>query len=112
MKGKWKVIRNPMIGYIVARVKNTDEAVHSGNLEYYGDYSDDKAERQAVADELNTVEALEKQIPEKPQKSESGMFDICPTCGRFINRREKPHGNIDIPRCKWCGQKLDWSDTK
>ena len=58
------------------------------------------------------IDALEKQIPEKPQKSESGMFDICPTCGRFINRREKPHGNIDIPRCKWCGQKLDWSDTK
>lgn len=55
MKGKWKVIHNPMIGYIVARVKNTDEAVHSGNLEYYGDYSDDKSERQAVADELNTA---------------------------------------------------------
>ncbi len=56
--------------------------------------------------------ALEKQIPKKPQKSESRTFDICPTCGKFINRREKSHGNIDIPRCKWCGQKLDWSDTK
>lgn len=58
------------------------------------------------------IEALEKQIPKKPQKSESGMFDICPTCGKFINRREKSHGNIDIPRCKWCGQKLAWSDTE
>lgn len=56
MKGKWKVISNPMGGYIVARVKNTEETVHSGNLEYYGDYSDDKAERQAVADELNAKE--------------------------------------------------------
>ena len=56
MKGKWKVIRNPMVGYIVARVKNTEEIVHSGNLEYYGEYSDDKSERQAVADELNAKE--------------------------------------------------------
>lgn len=46
-----------MVGYIVARVKNTEEAVHSGNLEYYGEYSDNKAERQTVADELNAKEA-------------------------------------------------------
>ena len=56
MKGKWKVIRNPMIGYIVARVRDMDNPVHSGNLEYFGEYSDDKAERQAVADELNAEE--------------------------------------------------------
>lgn len=41
----------------MARVKNTEETVHSGNLEYYGEYSDDKSERQAVADELNAKEA-------------------------------------------------------
>lgn len=57
MKGEWKVIRNPMAGYIVARVKNTEKTVHSGNLEYYGEYSDDKSERQTVADELNAKEA-------------------------------------------------------
>ena len=51
--------------------------------------------------------ALEKQIPKRAKKSESGMFNICPTCSKFINRREKSHGNIDIPRCKWCGQKVD-----
>lgn len=56
MKGEWKVIRNPMIGYIIARARNTEEAVHSGNLEYYGEYSDNKAERQTVADELNKKE--------------------------------------------------------
>lgn len=56
--------------------------------------------------------ALDKQIPKKPQKSESGMFYICPTCSKFINRREKSHGNIDIPHCKWCGQALEWSDKK
>ena len=56
--------------------------------------------------------ALEKQIPKKPQKSESGTFNICPTCGKFINRREKSHGNIDIPCCKWCGKSLDWGDKE
>ena len=56
MKGKWKVIHNPMAGYIVARVRDINAAVHSGNLEYYGEYSDDKAERQAIADELNNKE--------------------------------------------------------
>lgn len=57
MIGKWKVIYNPVAGYIVARVKDTGEIVHSGNLEFYGEYSDDKADRQAVADELNAREA-------------------------------------------------------
>ena len=55
--GKWKIIYNPFAGYIVARVKDTGEIVHSGNLEFYGEYSDDKADRQAVADELNAREA-------------------------------------------------------
>ena len=56
MKGKWKVIRNPVAGYIVARVRDINAAVHSGNLEYYGEYSDDKVGMQAVADELNAKE--------------------------------------------------------
>lgn len=56
MTGKWKVVHNPMAGYIVARVRDIEKTVHSGNLEYYGEYSDDKAERQAVADELNKEE--------------------------------------------------------
>lgn len=62
--------------------------------------------------QINALElaafALEMQIPKKPQMSESGMFYICPTCSKFINRREKSHGNIDIPHCRWCGQALDW----
>ena len=53
MKGKWKVIYNPMVGYIVARVRNVNETAHSGNLEYYGDWSDNKSEQQAIADKLN-----------------------------------------------------------
>ena len=37
MTGKWKVVHNPMAGYIVARVRDIEKTVHSGNLEYYGE---------------------------------------------------------------------------
>ena len=53
MKGKWKVIYNPMGGYIIARLKDTSQTEHSGNMEYYGEYSDSKAELSAIADKLN-----------------------------------------------------------
>lgn len=56
MTGKWKVVYNPMAGYIVARVRDIEKTVHSGNLEYYGDYSDDKDEKQTIADKLNKEE--------------------------------------------------------
>lgn len=56
MKSKWRVNYNPMAGYIVVRTRNTDEIVHSGNLEYFGEYMDDKAECQRIADELNAKE--------------------------------------------------------
>ena len=45
-----------MAWYIVARVRDIEKTVHSGNLEYYGDYSDSRAEKQALAEELNTKE--------------------------------------------------------
>ena len=56
MKGKWFVMKNPMAGYIVARMKDLNEIMHSGNLEYHGEYSDDKEKCQIVADELNGKE--------------------------------------------------------
>lgn len=64
---------------------------------------------QTGCSEINTaIEALEKQIPKTPQKSGNSTFHICPTCSKFIKQREQSHGNISIPCCKWCGQKLDW----
>ena len=53
MKSEWYVMNNPMAGYIVARVKDTSKVVHSGNLELYGEYGDNKSEKQKIADELN-----------------------------------------------------------
>lgn len=52
--------------------------------------------------------AIEKSTPKMPNRSESRAFFVCPSCNRFLERHEQSHGNIDIPYCKWCGQKLDW----
>ena len=52
MKGIWKVIYNPTVGYTVARLRDTSHPMHSGNLEYYGEYSDNREELERVADEL------------------------------------------------------------
>jgi hypothetical protein len=41
-RGKWEVssqVLNGLWAYIVARVKNVDEVEHSGNREWYGDYT-------------------------------------------------------------------------
>ena len=49
-----------------------------------------------------------------PQKSDSGMYYVCPNpnCNKFVQRNEQSHGKIDIPYCKWCGQKFDWGDAE
>lgn len=62
-KGIWKVQCNVINGesmYIPYRVRNTDEVVHSGNIEHYGEYTNDKAEAQALVDKLNAKENVEK----------------------------------------------------
>lgn len=56
MTGKWKVLYNPMGGYIVARQKDISKPMHSGNVEHYGEYSEDKTGLQEIADKLNKEE--------------------------------------------------------
>lgn len=56
------------------------------------------------------IGALEKRTPQKLENSYSGMYYVCPSCRRFIDKNEHAHGNINIPFCKWCGQAFDWSD--
>jgi len=53
-------------------------------------------------------EALRKQKPRKPARAKTYGLYICPSCDRFIERHEQSHGNIEIPYCKWCGQRIDW----
>ena len=64
------------------------------------------------------VQALEKQIPKKPRKTDSyrGILKrvyayACPTCGnacleKYMNERQ------DTMFCWNCGQKIDWSDEE
>ena len=64
------------------------------------------------------INALEKQIPKKPRKSDSyiGVLKrvyayVCPTCGnacleKYMNERQ------NTMFCWNCGQKLDWSDEE
>ena len=54
--GIWKVQCNIINGekrYIPYRLRNTEEVMHSGNIEHYGAYTTDEAEAQALVDELN-----------------------------------------------------------
>ena len=62
------------------------------------------------------IQALEKQIPKKPRKTDSyrGVLKriyayVCPTCGnvcleKYMNERQ------NTMFCWNCGQRLDWSD--
>ena len=64
------------------------------------------------------IQALEKQIPKKPRKTDSYRCVlkrvyayVCPTCGnacleKYMNERQ------NTMFCWNCGQKLDWSDEK
>ena len=58
---------------------------------------------------LVAIEALEKQIPKKPIKSENQVVRYvntyyCPTCELGIT------GTNIAKWCYHCGQKIDWSD--
>lgn len=72
------------------------------------------AELARLTDNLPIVESIGKQNDTalKPKKSDSGEFYICPNCNKFVQRFEQAHGNNEIPYCKWCGQKWDWSEDK
>ena len=45
--------------------------------------------------------AIKKQIPKKPKKTRSEI--VCPTCNTLVG---------SSPYCRYCGQALDWSDSK
>lgn len=53
------------------------------------------------------VEALEKQIPKKPDYED---YDAkCPVCGHEFENNVNDWG---CSFCQGCGQKLDWSDEE
>lgn len=75
-----------------------------------------KKERQAIliTEALNmAVEALEKQIPVKPNG------EYCPCCKRHLRKPKVSIGYTGKAKnrngdayCPSCGQRIDWSDTE
>ena len=65
MKSKWFVASIPIdpvnriMMYQAQRIKDTSAVDHSGNREYAGTLYKDKADAQAVADEMNAKEGAE-----------------------------------------------------
>ena len=60
------------------------------------------------------VEAMEKQIPQKPKKI--GHWRLCPNCyekygfsyNYLVGMKQREHD--DISYCLGCGQAIDWSE--
>lgn len=66
--------------------------------------NDEAAKRVSEAKNI-AVQALEKQIPKKPDFTEDKEFALCPCCnGKGLFNKQK--------YCDNCGQKLDWSDEE
>lgn len=69
------------------------------------------------------INALEKQIPKKPNKtidSSCGVkkeVHVCPVCDYYLTEvhfiaPQKIESNKKITYCEICGQAIDWSDEK
>lgn len=59
-KSAWKVQCNPINGkymFIAFRIIDVSKPIHSGNIEHYGECSENKEEIQKLVDELNAKEA-------------------------------------------------------
>lgn len=63
------------------------------------------------------VQALEKQIPKKPDCIEDKMW-CCPVCDNHLLHKWAKYPTKLMPKtegllhCMSCGQKLDWSDEE
>ena len=56
------------------------------------------------------INALEKQIPKKPEH-DNGAWFICPVCCGSILGNSEESLNGEVSYCEHCGQALDWSDS-
>lgn len=76
-------------------------------------------ETQQDAAVTKALEALKKQIPQKPKEkpdkySENILYLYCPSCGSWIgcwNNRIQygdMYNNSNRNRCPYCGQAIDW----
>ena len=84
------------------------------NMRLFMQIEDNKNECKFTEDDYKAneiaIQALEKQIPKKPFKSENQVVRYvntyyCPTCELGIT------GTNIAKWCYHCGQKIDWSDV-
>ncbi len=82
-KGKWCAMANVIGGkmkYIAGRILDEDEPLHSGNIEHFGEYTEDEATVCEIAEALNKAEEAKanpstkkeeaKEAPSEEEKSE------------------------------------------
>jgi hypothetical protein len=82
-KGKWCAMANIIGGkmkYIAGRILNEDEPLHSGNIEHFGEYTEDEAAVCEIAEILNKAEQAKanpntkkeeaKEVPSDEERSE------------------------------------------
>lgn len=78
--------------YELGELEEQTDGVLVHNIEYY----------------LTAIEALEKQLPMKPEEVVGAIYSKsyeCKNCGSEL----EPH-DVFGEYCKWCGQRLDWSE--
>lgn len=64
-------------------------------------------DKQLTTEQFNDVmEALEKQVPKKPDAWKGKIFDgfVCTKCNTIVF--------YDYKYCKRCGQAIDWSEVE
>lgn len=76
-------------------------------------YAPEKYENKYYKAIMLAIEALEKQIPQKPKSVTDPMFGdltlTCPRCGNVNLANPFKRNGYDY--CPDCGQALDWSDN-
>jgi len=81
-----------------------EEAIPKVNaIKMFLGYEDTPVIKSAVEAITMAIEALEKQIPKKPEQTVERFK--CPNCGGWAGFSTYRH-------CMSCGQKIDWSDSE
>lgn len=105
---EWQKTQEMIINKIaVERAKTIDNAIF-GEIQEIA--VENGIETKIVLNEKAVLNALEKQIPKKPEQTHQLNFFWCSECDRAIKKRIENSIKV-ISHCPYCGQALDWSDT-
>ena len=97
------------------------------NMRLYMQIEDNKNDCKFTEDDHKAnemaIQALEKQIPKKPNKTIDSSWGVkkeahtCPVCDYYLTEvhfiePQKIESNKKITYCETCGQAIDWSDEE